>query len=252
VDFYLKNSSYIQHNFKLPPRLNRKIGQAMHDYAMLADGDRVMVGVSGGIDSLTLAWMLKKWQEKAPICFDVVGQIIDNGFWRKQGESVDPEVSIGRQLEKFSIDYAIDEAWKIDDEGRTCFQCARNRRSQLFDLARERGFNKIAFGHHKDDLIETFFLNILYSGNISTMLPRQKLFGGALSVIRPFAYIEKKELLEIATSLKIIPVANLCPLADKTRREKVRELLDYLYREEPGAKNNIFAALANVRRDYML
>ena len=84
------------------------------------------------------------------------------------------------------------------------------------------------------------------------MLPRQKLFGGALSVIRPFAYIEKRELLEIAASLKIIPVANLCPLADKTRREKVRELLDYLYGEEPGAKNNIFAALANVRQDYML
>ncbi len=242
----------MQRYLKLPPRLNRKIGQVMHDYGMLADGDRVMVGVSGGIDSMALAWVLKMWQEKAPIRFEVKGQIIDYGFWRQHEGMAGPEVSIGRQLEKFSIDYNIDEAWKIDNEDRTCFQCARNRRSQLFDLARERGFNKIAFGHHKDDLIETFFLNILYSGNISTMLPRQKLFDGSFSIIRPFAYIEKKEVIEIATSLKISPVANLCPLADKTRRETVRKLLDYLYSEEPAGKQSIFAALANVRQEYML
>jgi tRNA 2-thiocytidine biosynthesis protein TtcA len=242
----------MQRNFKCPPRLNRKIGQALHDYTMLADGDRVMVGVSGGVDSLTLAWVLKTWQEKAPIRFEVVGQIIDYGFWRQHEGMVGPEISIGKQLEKFSIDYAIDEAWKIDDDSRTCFQCARNRRSQLFDLARERGFNKIAFGHHKDDLIETFFLNILYSGNISTMLPRQKLFDGGLSILRPLAYLEKKEVVEIAASLKIRPIANLCQLADKTRREKVRGLLDYLYKKEPGGKSSIFAALANVRQEYML
>ena len=242
----------MQHNFKPPPRFNRKIGQALHDYGMLADRDRVMVAVSGGIDSLTLAWVLKMWRAKAPVRFEVVAQIIDYGFWRQHEGMVGPEVSIGKQLEKFSIDYFIDEAWKIDDEDRTCFQCARNRRSQLFDLARDRGFNKIAFGHHKDDLIETFFLNILYSGNISTMLPRQELFSGSFSIIRPFAYIEKKELIELAASLKVTPVDNLCSLADKTNREKVRKLLAYLYREEPERKNSIFAALANVRQEYML
>jgi len=242
----------MQGNFKLSPRLNRKIGQALYDYSMLADGDRVMVGVSGGTDSLTLAWVLRMWQEKAPIHFDVVGQIIDYGFWRQHEGMAGPEVTIGAQLEKFSINYAIDEAWKIGDESRTCFQCARDRRSQLFQLARERGFNKIAFGHHKDDIIETFFLNILYSGNISTMLPKQKLFNGSLSIIRPLAYIEKKEVIDIATSLNVSSVAGLCLLADKTRREKVRELLDHLYREVAGGKSSIFAALANVRQEYML
>ncbi len=239
-------------DFVLPPRLNRKIGQAMHDYSMLADGDRVMVGVSGGVDSLTLAWVLKMWQQKAPIHFEVSAQIIDHGFWRQHKGATEPELSIGIQLERFSIDFSVDQAWEIEDGDRTCFQCARNRRSQLFDLARKRGFNKIAFGHHKDDLIETFFLNILYSGNISTMLPRQPLFAGNLSIIRPLAYIEKVDVVEIAKNLKINPVDNYCPLADDTRREKVRSMLDYLYKEEPEVKRSIFAALANVRQDYML
>jgi len=239
-------------DFTLPPRLNRKIGQAMHDYSMLDDGDRVMIGVSGGVDSLTLAWILKMWQQKAPICFEVSAQIIDHGFWHEHEGATGPELSIGKQLERFSIDFSVDEAWEIEDVGRTCFQCARNRRSQLFDLARKRGFNKIALGHHKDDLIETFFLNILYSGNISTMLPRQPLFNGRLSIIRPLAYIEKQDLVEIAKNLKIDPVDNYCPLADDTRREKVRGLLDHIYGGEPEAKNSIFAALANVRQDYML
>ena len=224
----------------------------MHDYSMLGDGDRVMIGVSGGVDSLALAWVLNMWQEKAPIRFELAVQIIDHGFWRSHEGAVGPEVAIGRQLERFSIEYTVDQAWELSEESRTCYQCARNRRSQLFALARDRGFNKIALGHHKDDLIETFFLNIFYSGNISTMLPRQVLFEGDLSIIRPFAYIEKKELVEMSKELELTPIRNFCPLADDTHREKVRVLLDSLYREEPGVKRSIFAALANVRQEYML
>jgi len=242
----------MRHNFRLSARVNRKIGQAMHDYSMLVDGDRVMVCVSGGVDSFALAWILKKWQQKAPIRFELSAQVIDHGFWRQHEGSVSPELSIGRELERFSISCMVDEAWEIEDEDRTCFQCARNRRSQLFDLARKRGFTKVALGHHMDDLIETFFLNILYSGNISTMLPRQVLFDGRLSIIRPLAYIGKSEVLEIITELGIAPVSNLCPLAGNTRREKVRVFLDSLYQEEPGIKRSVFAAMANVRKEYML
>jgi tRNA 2-thiocytidine biosynthesis protein TtcA len=140
----------------------------------------------------------------------------------------------------------------LPEQSRTCFLCARNRRSQLFDLAREQNFNKIAFGHHKDDLIETFFLNTIYSGNISTMVPRQDLFGGSLSLVRPMAYLEKHEVREIAAELGLVPVKNLCPLSEDTRREKVRTLLQGLYIDEPGAKDSVFAALANVRREYLL
>jgi tRNA 2-thiocytidine biosynthesis protein TtcA len=239
--------------YRLPAGLNRKIGRAMHDYSMFADGDRVLVAVSGGIDSLTLACVLSIWQKKAPIRFSLTAHHIDHGFWQREGAGASPpDHAIGRQLDPYGFALEIAGERMIAEEARTCFYCARNRRNQLFDLARARGYNKIALGHHKDDLIETFFLNAIYSGNISTMLPRQDLFGGTLSIVRPMAYLEKCEVREIAAELELLPVNNLCPLSDDTKREKVRSLLQQLYEEEPVAKNSLFAALANVRREYLL
>jgi tRNA 2-thiocytidine biosynthesis protein TtcA len=238
--------------YKLPAKLNRKIGQAMHDFSMFSEGDRVLVAVSGGVDSLTLACVLKIWQRKAPIHFDLTVQYIDHGFWKRQKGAADPSEAIGRQLQKLSQHFEVVEEWTIDEADRTCFVCSRNRRSQLFDLAREKGYNKIALGHHKDDLIETFMLNAIYSGNISTMVPKQDLFGGTLSIVRPMAYLEKYEVCEIADGFKLEVVKNLCPLSDDTRREKVRSLLQTLYQDEPAAKNSLFAALSNVRKDYLL
>lgn len=245
-------SSDMKTGYKLPANLNRKIGKAMHDYAMFEEGDRVMVAVSGGVDSLTLACILKLWQKKAPIHFDLTAHYIDHGFWKKKKGIADPGEAIGRQLAGVSIAFEVEEERHISDETRTCFLCSRNRRSQLFDLARRKKYNKIALGHHKDDLIETFLLNVIYSGNISTMVPRQNLFGGTLSIVRPMAYLEKHEVCEIAAGLNIEPEKNLCPLSDNTRREKVRTLLQTLYDDEPAAKNSMFAALSNVRKDYLL
>jgi tRNA 2-thiocytidine biosynthesis protein TtcA len=239
-------------DYRLPASLNRKIGQAMHDFSMFSEGDRVLVAVSGGVDSLTLAAVLKIWQKKAPIHFDLTAEYIDHGFWKRQKDVTDPRLTIGRQLKEISLDFEVVEEWLVDEADRTCFLCSRNRRSQLFDLARERGYNKIALGHHKDDLIETFMLNAIYSGNLSTMVPKQDLFAGTLSIVRPMAYLEKSEVCEIAAGLKLEVVKNLCPFSDDTRREKVRSLLQTLYRDEPAAKKSLFAALSNVRKDYLL
>lgn len=224
----------------------------MHDYDMLDDGDRVLLALSGGVDSLALAWTLSFWQRKAPISYTLHAITVDHEFWKEHEGAVSPHASIGSQVTPLGIAYRVERAWDMTDENRSCYQCARNRRSQLFDLARQGGYNKVALGHHKDDLIETLFLNMLYSGNISTMLPKQQLFEGRLSIIRPLAYLEKDEVIQIADSHGMKPVANLCPLAKDTRREKVRTILAEIYQREPDAKRSIFAALANVREGYLL
>lgn len=224
----------------------------MHDYDMLSDGDRVLLAISGGIDSLILAWVLGYWQKKAPIDYSLHGITVDHEFWKLQEGAAGPQETIGRQVAEMGIEYSVERAWDIAGEDRTCYQCARNRRSQLFDIARQRGYNKVALGHHKDDLIETFFLNVLYSGNISTMIPNQELFSGRLNIIRPLAYLEKYEVKELGKELGLEPVENFCPLADLTNREKVRTILDDIYQLEPDAKRSIFSALSNVREGYLL
>lgn len=235
----------------LPAKFNKKIGKAMSDWNMLEDGDRVLIGVSGGVDSLVTAWILNWWRSKAPIHYEIEAVYVDNGFWRPELGGRPPAEVIGAQLGRFAIPFSAVDGWRIEGE-RTCFLCARNRRSQLFDLARERGCAKLALGHHRDDLVETFLLNALYSGNISTMLPRQDLFGGRLGLIRILAYLEKSEIVEIARLVDLQAVNSYCPIGEDSRRETVRDLLAQICRQVPGAKNSIFSALGNVREGYML
>jgi tRNA 2-thiocytidine biosynthesis protein TtcA len=236
----------------LPPKINRLVGQALHTYRMLADGDRVLLAVSGGVDSLVLTWLLAHWRRKAPIDYQLLAIHLDMGFGDRE------PLLVEEQLRRLEIPYEIERT----DFGRRalaaeagksgCFHCARQRRNRLFNLAREKGFNKIAFGHHRGDVIETFFLNLLYSGNLSTMVPCQDLFGGKLSLIRPLAFLDKEEIKRLAADLDITPVANPCPLAGESKRETVRAMLDSLNAEDPRINANIFNALANVKPEYLL
>jgi tRNA 2-thiocytidine biosynthesis protein TtcA len=237
---------------KLNQKANRLIGRAMHDYQMLADRDRVMVAVSGGVDSLVLLAILRDWQLKAPIKYELLAVHLDMGF------GVDQADLVTDQLARLGVEYLVEKtdigprALK-DEEGRNgCFHCARRRRNRLFEIAHERNFTKIAMGHHKEDIIETFFLNMMYGGNLSTMVPRQDLFAGKLSLIRPMSYLEKAAIREIAAELGVNPVGNPCPLSEKSKRQEIRDLLESLYRKDGSLKSTIFSALANVKPDYLL
>jgi tRNA 2-thiocytidine biosynthesis protein TtcA len=236
----------------LSKAVNRRIGQAMHNYSMLADGDQVLIAVSGGVDSLVLTWILNYWQHKAPIQYNIRAVYIDNGF--DSGTSSNVE----KQLLKFNIPYLIKKTdfWEratTAEEGKSvCYHCARLRRNLLFSIAEQKGFNKIAFGHHKDDILETFFINLLYAGNLSTMVPRQELFDGRLNIIRPMAYLEKEEIQDIAEKTGIMPVKNPCPKDSDSKRQEARKVLASLNRLNPKVKSSIFAALSNIRKGYLL
>jgi tRNA 2-thiocytidine biosynthesis protein TtcA len=237
---------------RLNNQTNRLIGRAMHDYQMLADQDRVMVAVSGGVDSLVMLAVLRDWQLKAPIKYELLAVHLDMGFGADEAELV------SAQLARLKVEYLVEKTdigprALEDEEGRSgCFHCARRRRNRLFEIARARNFTKIAMGHHKEDIIETFFINMMYGGNLSTMVPRQDLFGGRLSLIRPLSYLEKSAIQKIAAELGISPVGNPCPLSEKSKRQEIRTLLESMYQEDGSIKSTIFSALANIKPDYLL
>ena len=232
--------------------VNRRIGQAMHDYSMLADGDKVLIAVSGGVDSLVLTWILNYWLHKAPIQYTITPIFIDNGF------DSDTSDKVQEQLQKVDVKCLVEktEFWEraaAAENGKSiCFHCARLRRNRLFSIAEQRGFNKIAFGHHKDDILETFFINLLYAGNISTMVPKQELFEGRVHIIRPMAYLEKNEIRNIAKKANITPVKNPCPKDSDSKRQEARKIVASLSSLDSKVKSNIFAALSNIRHGYML
>ena len=236
----------------LSAKVNKKIGQAMGDYSMLADGDQVLLAVSGGIDSLVLAWVLKEWLKKAPVHYTLHPVHIDMGIWQEEMDCENPVVSLQGEMEKIGLPLLVEQSLPINEEERNCFSCSKLRRKQLFDLASRLKCNKIGLGHHKDDLLETLFLNMFYSGNISTMVPAQHLFDDTVTIIRPLAYIEKSDVKAIGERLGLSAVSNLCPLSGDTRREQVQQIVNNIYEQIPGAKNSIFASMGNVREGYML
>ncbi|XOF34152.1 MAG: ATP-binding protein [Candidatus Electrothrix sp. YB6] len=248
----------------LSPGENRRIARAMLDYSMLSHADRVLIAVSGGIDSLVLAWVLQNWRNKAPIDYAVQAVYVDmqpsasdRQSGGRAGQVADRLAALGLSCMMLSEHQPTQSALQqtagaASAASGVCFQCARNRRRQLFAYARQEGYSKIALGHHRDDIVETFFINLTCSGNISTMRPRQELFSGRLALIRPLAYLKKEEIRAIGRRLGLEAVPSDCPLSEQTRRLEIRALLDRMYQQFPGSRDHIFSALGNVRQDYLL
>lgn len=240
------------------PRLKRLIGRAIHRYQMLEEGDRVLLALSGGEDSLVLLRFLAEWRRKTPFPWDLLAVHIDLGF----SQETDHQEKIQRmadycaslavpfRLEKTNYGPMALEA--KEKKVSACFVCSWHRRKHLFRLAGEEGFRKIAFGHHKDDLIVTFFLNMCYHGELSTLLPRQEMFQGKLYLIRPLVFVDKGLISAFAQKEGLPVFENPCPLSKETRRVKMEKFLEEkLYPENPKFKGNIFHAIFNCRPDYL-
>jgi tRNA 2-thiocytidine biosynthesis protein TtcA len=233
--------------------LNRAIGKAIHDYAMVRDGERILVGLSGGADSLSLLWMLADRRRRVPVRYELEAAYLDPGFGGPAaGEPLKAFCArLGVPLRVELTDFGI-QGHSASNRENPCFLCARLRRKRLFEIAAELGCRTLALGHHQDDIIETLFLNMCYAGEISTMLPAQTLFNGRFTVIRPLAYADKEVIDRFARNRQLPVAENPCPSSKRSRRQAVKQMLQELYRGNRKIKGNIFRAMRNVKSEYLL
>lgn len=240
----------------LTKRLMHLLGKAIHNWRMIENDDRILVGVSGGKDSLALFHLLVALKKKAPVTFDLVPAYIDPGFDNSFVKELDSYINerykgVHQGLVVEETDYGR-IAHSDENKENPCFLCSRLRRKRLFELAREHGCKKLALGHNKDDLIETLFINIFYAGKIGTMKPNQSFFAGRFDIIRPLSYIEKHEINSFAQLCDLPDFVNTCPSAGFTKRQDVADMLERMYRQNNHIKGNIFRAMGNIATDYLL
>ncbi|MCQ8877048.1 tRNA 2-thiocytidine(32) synthetase TtcA [Pseudoalteromonas shioyasakiensis] len=238
-----------QYNFnKLQKRLRRQTGQAVMDFNMIEEGDRIMVCLSGGKDSYTLLDMLKHLQRVAPIKFDLFVVNLD------QKQPGFPEHVLPQYLDNQNIEYKIVEedtysiVTDIIPEGKTtCSLCSRLRRGILYRTAKEMGATKIALGHHRDDMIETLFLNMFYGGKLKSMPAKLMSDNGEHMVIRPLAYCKEADIetYAINQAFPIIP-CNLCGSQENLQRKHTKTMLAQWNKDHPGRIESIFTAMQNV------
>lgn len=238
---------------KLQAQLRGEVGKAIEDYAMIAAGDKVMVCLSGGKDSYTMLDILLSLQRSAPVDFEIVAVNLD------QKQPGFPEHVLPEYLTSLGVPFHIIEqdtysvVKRVIPEGKTmCGLCSRLRRGALYRWAGENGVTKIALGHHRDDLVETMFLNLFFGGKLKTMPPKLRSEDGRHVVIRPLAYVAEREIERYARArdFPIIP-CTLCGSQETAQRKTIKEMLQSWEREHPGRTESMFSALKNVEASHL-
>lgn len=238
----------IYENNKLTKRLRHETGRAINDFQMIENGDKVMVCLSGGKDSFALLDILMQLKSSAPIQFTLFAVNLD------QKQPNFPAEVLPNYLKNIGIDFKIIEEDTysivkrvIPDGKTTCGLCSRLRRGILYRVAKEIGATKIALGHHRDDIIETLFLNLFYGGKLKAMPPKLISDNGEHIVIRPLAYVKEKDLIRYA-EIKQFPIipCNLCGSQQNLQRQAIKEMLQLWQKQFPGRIETIFSALQNV------
>ena len=234
---------------KLAKRLRRQVGQAIADYGMIEEGDKVMVCLSGGKDSYTMLDVLLQLQKKAPVRFELVAVNLD------QKQPGFPEHVLPDYLRTLGVPFTIIEqdtysvVKRVVPEGKTmCSLCSRLRRGALYQHAKDHGFTKIALGHHRDDLLATFFMNLFFHAKLATMAPKLLSDDGAHVVIRPLATVREADIADYAQwkQFPIIP-CTLCGSQENLQRKQVARMMAAWEKEHPGRTETIAKALADVR-----
>lgn len=234
---------------KLEKRLRRLVGTAIMDYKMIEDGDRIMVCLSGGKDSYALLDLLLKLKEKAPVNFEVFAVNLD------QKQPGFPEHILPAYLTELGVPFEIitqdtySVVKELIPEGKTtCSLCSRLRRGILYSYAKEKGFNKIALGHHRDDIVETMFMNMFFGSTLKAMPPKLQSDDGDNIVIRPLAYCAEKDLIKYSEmrEFPIIP-CNLCGSQDGLQRQTTKMMLQEWEDKYPGRIENIFRSIKNIK-----
>src|SRR2546430_4512676 len=238
----------------LQKRLLRQVGRAIADFRLIEPGDRILVGVSGGKDSFTLLHLLQHLQRSAPIGFSLVACNLDQGHPGFPARELETHLrSTGAEVLMLREDtYSIVK--RLVPEGKTtCSVCSRLRRGILYNAAEQLGCSKIALGHHRDDLIESLLLSMLFSGKLRSMPPRLRSDDGRNVVIRPLCYAAETEVAAFAAEMKfpLIP-CDLCGSQENLQRERGKKLLADLEREHPGVRASVLGSMGNVMPEHLL
>ena len=229
--------------------ISNRIGRAIADYKLIEDKDRILVAVSGGKDSLTLLKLLNERKKWAPIKYELIAIHIETDY--KCAGCVHTKV-LTKFFEDNKIEYHFEKI-KILDKVRktTCFWCSWNKRKALFRAADRLGCNKVAFGHHKDDIVETLLLNLFYHGEYSAMNARQELFGGRIVLIRPLCYVEEEYTKKFAKEANFPSQLCRCPNSQISKRRMMKDILKDIEKDCSYVKKNLFRSIARVNKEYI-
>jgi tRNA 2-thiocytidine biosynthesis protein TtcA len=232
-------------------KVKRLMGRAVQRYGLINADDRILVSLSGGVDSTSLLWLLHERLERIPISYKLFAVHVDLGFKGEDYSAVQAWVeSLGIPHQVIRSEFGP-RAHSAENSENPCFLCSRLRRTALFEEAERLGCTKIAFGHNLDDLIETFLINIFYGSQVATMLPRQPFFGGEIIVIRPFALLDAGTIRRFHHKRSFPVTVNPCPSKNSGKRQEIRELLQELYRKNRKIRGNILHAMHNVNLEYL-
>ena len=222
--------------------------RAINQYKMIKDGDKIAVGVSGGKDSVTLLKLLAEYQKFSPEKFELIAITVDLRFDGKPMNTA----PIQKLCDELNVKYVVEETdigqivFDARKETNPCALCSKMRKGALYNCATDNGCNKVALGHHKDDLIDTMFLSLFYEGRLSTFAPKSYLNRTGLTMIRPLIFTNEKDITPYARELPV--VKSCCPANKTTKRERIKEIISLIGKDIPEIREMVFTALVHPER----